>query len=385
MAIRGSAPVAERELFAEYPFLPGAESLVSDLQLSLRELLTDPVYARAQELGRARIRAAVEDPTGATGVAELVHATAEERFLSFLYARLLLSAAPTRAPLRRWAVAEAKLGWGRFASAPLEELAQVAARLQFPIEPDGSAVTMALPDYLHLATPIREGQFRLAHQGVRRGRVHLARERAARLIQEGVRVRLTSPIELADEVRSLIEEREAPFLKEVADRIPAPTARTGPGVARLAPEKFPPCVRKMRRALNEGENLSHAGRFALAAFLHRCGADFETIVDAFRGAPDFDEGITRYQVEHITQHAHGYGYEPPECAKLRTHGLCLREGDPNAALALDRAPDLLCHEDRLRHPLQYYRIRGGAVVERPTDPEEPGAPRGASGRPTMPG
>lgn len=380
MAVRGSLPVGERALFGDYPFLPGAEALVAALDASLRDLLTDAVYARSRELARARVRAAIDDPTGARGVDELVHATPEERYLSFLYAQLLMSAAPTRAPIRRWAVAEAKFGWNRFRSVPPEELGEVARHLRFPIEPEGGGVTMALPDYLHLATPIREGEFRLAHQGVRGGRVYLGRERAARLLQEGVRVRLSAPIELADDVRVLIQEREADFLREVAERMPAPSARAGAGTGRLLPERFPPCIRKMRRMLNEGQNLSHAGRFALAAFLHRCGADFETIVDAYRGAPDFDEGITRYQVEHISQRSGGAGYTPPECAKLRTHGLCFREGDPTATAPVDRAPDALCHEDRLRHPLQYYEIRGGTVPQRSEEPPVTTAPPGGSGR-----
>ena len=83
MAIRGTATVGERELWARYPFLPGAERLVEDFAPSLRDLLTDSTLARARALGRARILAALEDPTGATGVTELSRATDEERFLSF--------------------------------------------------------------------------------------------------------------------------------------------------------------------------------------------------------------------------------------------------------------------------------------------------------------
>ena len=105
--------------------------------------------------------------------------------------------------------------------------------------------------------------------------------------------------------------------------------------------------------LESGENLSHAGRFALAAFLYRAGADSETMVDAYRGAPDFDESITRYQIEHITLHDQGRGYEPPECDKLRSHSLCFREGDPTAARPEDRGRDLICFRPTLRHPLQY--------------------------------
>jgi DNA primase large subunit len=383
MAVRRSSPVVERELFAEYPFLPGAEALAAELSASLRELFGHPAFARARELGRARILAAAEDPTGATGVAELVHATPEERFLSFLYARLLLSAAPTMAPIRRWAVAESKLGWNRLRSARVEELLEVARRLDFSLEPHDGKISVRLTDYLHLATAIREGEFRLARQGVQRGRVEVTRERAARLIQEGVRLRLSAPVELADDVRQLLIDSESAFLADVGQRIPQPSSRNAPGVARLLPERFPPCIRKMRRMLNEGENLSHSGRFALAAFLHRVGADAETIVDAYRGAPDFDEGITRYQVEHITQRSGGVGYEPPECATLRTHGLCYREGDPQAKEATDRAPDTLCHEEWLRHPLQYYRTRGGTVVERPAD--DSASPAAGRGRPATRG
>ena len=71
MAVRRSTALGERELFAEYPFLPGAESLVADFSPSLRDLITHPTFERARELGRARIRAAADDPTGATGVGEL--------------------------------------------------------------------------------------------------------------------------------------------------------------------------------------------------------------------------------------------------------------------------------------------------------------------------
>lgn len=367
MAVRRAPIVAERELFAEYPFLPGAEGLVREVAPSVRDLLGSPTFARARELGRARIRAAADDPTGTRGVQELAHAALEERFLSFLYARMLLSAAPTLAPIRRWAVAEAKQAMGRLGSAPDEELVAVAGRLGFPLDDlGGGSMSFRVPDYLRLAAPIREADFRLVHQGVAGGRVHVGRARAARLLQEGIRGRLTAPLSLAEDAREAFASTEAAFLREVAERIPLPVARSSPGGAEgLKPERFPPCIRKMRRMLNDGENLSHAGRFALAAFLHRAGADFETIVDAFRGAPDFDEGITRYQVEHITQHDGGLGYEPPECATLRSHGLCFREGDPAAPSPADRLADPLCHEPWLKHPLQYYRTRGGSVRERP--------------------
>jgi DNA primase large subunit len=370
MAIhRTPAGLDERSLLAEYPFLPGAERLVGELPISVRDLLGEAAFERARGIGRARILSAVDDPRGAISVAELAHTTPEERFLSFLYARIVLSAAPTHAALRRWAVAESKRSSSRIDSASPEELVEVASRLGFAFRASGGRVTLSLVDYLQLATPIREGEFRLVRQSVAHGQVEVSRERAARLLQEGIRRQLALPSALGEDVVLAIQEKEADLLEEVTRRIPLPISRTEMGPQTLQPEKFPPCIRKMRRMLEAGENLSHSGRFALAAFLHRAGADFETIVDAYRGAPDFDESITRYQVEHITQREGGRGYEPPECETLRSHGLCFREGDPSAKQPSDRAQDPLCFEPFLRHPLQYYRIRGGAVM--PTESAEP--------------
>jgi DNA primase large subunit len=386
MAVHRTPALDERELFGEYPFLPRAETLVDDLSPSLQDVLTDPSYDRARELGRARVRAAIDDPTGSSALDELARASREERFLSFLYARLLLSAAPTAAPIRRWAVAEAKRSWARLDGVPDEELIEVARRVGHEFEASGGEMRLRLTDYLQLATAIREGDFRLVRQGVGQGRVSVARARAARLLQEGIRLTLTQPIELAADVRALLVEREAAFLEDVARRVPVPTSRLSSVQGPILPDRFPPCIRKMRRMLNTGENLSHAGRFALAAFLHRVGADQETIVDAYRGAPDFDESITRYQVEHITGHDEGRGYTPPECATLRAHGLCFRDGDPTAPTPIDQARDRLCFEDRLARPIQYYLIRGGSVSERGrTEGEAPATPSAPAGPDTPTG
>ena len=375
MAFRRTTGLAEPELLAEYPFLPGAEALVEGFGASVGALVGDRIYEHARQLGRQRIEAAVNDPTGAPTVSELATAPREERYLSFQFARLLLSTLPQRGALRRWAVAEAKGASGRLKPGPQGDLLEVARRMGYAFEGDHDEVRVRLPDYLHLSVPIREGDFRLVGQGVEHGWVHLKPARAARLLQEGIRAALSEPLELGEEVRTMIRAQDGPFLEAVAQKAPAPSARLGSGVGPLRPQLFPPCIRKMRRILQEGENLSHSGRFALAAFLHRAGADFETIVDAYRGAPDFDEGITRYQVEHITRRADGQGYEPPECATIRAHGLCFRAGDPGAPEVHDRERDPLCFDERLRHPMQYYRWRGGVPSDRRSDPEGLATPR----------
>jgi len=381
MAMRhGSTVRDDRTLFAEYPFLPHAESLLGREAVSIRALLEDPAYERARSIGRARILAAADDPRATRDVAELDAAGPEVRYLSLLFDQIVLAAAATSAALRRWAVAEAKRAHGRLATVPAEELVEVARRLGVGMEVrPGDHVALDLVDYLHLAVPIREADFRLARQDVERGTVVVGRVRGARVLQEAVRSHLATPLPLAEDVRRLVREREAELLVAVAQRMPAPVARAVATTGAIRPELFPPCIRKMRRVLESGENLSHAGRFALAAFLHRAGADFETIVDAYRGAPDFDESITRYQVEHITHRDGGAGYEPPECDTIRSHGLCFRDGEPTAPLPGDRGRDPLCFEPWLRHPMQYYRVRGGKGIDRRVPDERPSATPSAGG------
>ena len=101
-------------------------------------------------------------------------------------------------------------------------------------------------------------------------------------------------------------------------------------------------------------------------------------------APDFDESVTRYQVEHITARDGGRGYAPSECATLVTHGLCFKDGNKLSKVAGDQASDPLCHEPFLRHPLQYYRIRGGTVAidDRVPDDELATPKAGAPGTPS---
>lgn len=64
------------------------------------------------------------------------------------------------------------------------------------------------------------------------------------------------------------------------------------------------------------------------------------VVNLFRSSADFNERMTRYQVEHIAgDRGSRTKYKPPTCETLKTHGLC-------------PGPDQLCR--RIRHPLSYY-------------------------------
>jgi DNA primase large subunit len=69
----------------------------------------------------------------------------------------------------------------------------------------------------------------------------------------------------------------------------------------------------------------------------------DKVVELFRSFSDFNERMTRYQVEHIAgEKGSRTRYIPPKCDTLKTHSVCLN-------------PDALCK--RVHHPLAYYRMK----------------------------
>jgi DNA primase large subunit len=75
--------------------------------------------------------------------------------------------------------------------------------------------------------------------------------------------------------------------------------------------------------LNKSENLPHSARFMLATYMLSSGKSVEEIVLLFQNAPDFNEKITRYQVEHLAGKKGSHTkYSVPACSKLINENLC---------------------------------------------------------------
>ena len=92
------------------------------------------------------------------------------------------------------------------------------------------------------------------------------------------------------------------------------TRRSG----RLAPAAVPPCMESCVLQLKNGENLTHMGRFAVAAFHSKRGMEEEDVAGMFQNAPDFDPSVTSYHVRDIRKK----GMMPPNCSKMKLLGLC---------------------------------------------------------------
>jgi len=58
-------------------------------------------------------------------------------------------------------------------------------------------------------------------------------------------------------------------------------------------------INELIRYLKESGELCHFGRMAIATWLLYCGRSVDEIVDVFRPAHDFNESVTRYQIDYI--------------------------------------------------------------------------------------
>jgi len=125
---------------------------------------------------------------------------------------------------------------------------------------------------------------------------------------------------------------------------------------------WPPCMQKIIAELTNGVNVNHFGRLFLASMSATLALPQEACVGFFRGAPDFSESTTSYQVEHVYQHE----YTPAGCGKLKVNHNCpVLPGDNRT-----------CDQPWMDHPLKYIRAtqRWKRLTTRRDDP--PNEPSG---------
>ncbi|RLG78016.1 MAG: hypothetical protein DRO12_00435 [Thermoprotei archaeon] len=89
---------------------------------------------------------------------------------------------------------------------------------------------------------------------------------------------------------------------------------------------FPPCIQQILDRLLEKTNLSHQERFALATFMINIGVELELLLELFKLAPDFNERIARYQIEHLAGlRGSRKKYLPYNCDTMKVMNLCVSE------------------------------------------------------------
>jgi DNA primase large subunit len=324
-------------MLAKYPFLPEAAEYIKSLDLKITEL-TDATFSPIVDRAEKRVENTLTaDNTGAPSTKY------EVEIPSFPIAVMLVAAIDDSYLKKRYALLEAKRVSESLKEEPAEVILKIAGFFKWKIKPQKATFTLHFTDYLRNATVFREKEWKLVNRQLVNGRVTLTKNEVTRLLEEEVKRHVenrlrTKDLTLPDELVVRAERlKQLLMLKKGKLRL----EETPKQVVIAA---FPPCIKALYTSIQSGHHLSHIGRFTLTTFLVNIGMTPEEVIALYQSLSDFNERLTRYQVEHISG-ARGSGtkYRPPRCDTLRTHGVCV-------------APDELCKSRYpIRHPLGYYR------------------------------
>ncbi|KAG2471659.1 MAG: hypothetical protein NPMRD2_1360001 [Nitrosopumilales archaeon] len=165
-----------------------------------------------------------------------------------------------------------------------------------------------------------EREWKLINRRVEDGMVFLTSHQAVRLIR----------MELYNHISSKIKSNNPPpitgYLKKQVDKLIILAKKFS--VPRVESTEYPPCIKHAIDVLDKGENLSHSGRFLLGTYLLGIGQTVEQIAPLFKNAPDYNEKITVYQLNHLSGRSGSRtGYICPSCDKVKSNDNCYVTSD----------------------------------------------------------
>ncbi|MEM0253814.1 MAG: DNA primase large subunit PriL [Candidatus Bathyarchaeia archaeon] len=314
---------------AKYPFLREAADYVKMLDISIEEL-TSSEYVKVLERAEERIQEAIF-----YAIVTRKLGNEEIELLSFPTAMLLVAATNIPFIKRRYALAEAKQAYNDLKGETREKILAIARDFQWNIIPtENEGVTLPyefkihFTNYLKNTTHLKGKKWKLINKPLLQGYVYLTRSEVARLLSEEIRKHIENKLEI---------EKTLKLPKELAEKVEkiknlmltkVNTAEIEGMPGSIKKEAFPPCIAALYEAASKGRQLSHVGRFTLTSFLLNIGLTQENVIEIFRSFPDFNERITRYQVEHISgERGSRTRYLPPSCKTLETHGICINPGE----------------------------------------------------------
>ena len=341
---------------ARYPYVKEASAYLRERGVLLSDLLRDDAYRRARGRGLYRVLVALEKGDRAPLDDPPLHRDEEvlPEILAYPVARMIVSCLADQYLIRRYALTEAVWAQARLEREDAPFIASLAEEFGLDLQPADGGFRVHFTDFLRHTSTMREKDWKLINQTVDRGYVRLPRERALRVMRNAVQRRIESelPLQVNDEVIEALRAEASqvrPLLAARKERFKA--AELG----KVSITRFPPCMYNLLAAIQNHENVPHTGRFAIVTFLHHIGLSNEEVFRVFGDVPDFAADVTRYQIDHITGTTSATEYSTPECATMKSYGLC-------------PGPDALCLT--IRHPLTYYKrkprwARSGAATSRP--------------------
>ena len=324
---------------------------VRTLGLDISELESD-FFVTFLDRAEKRVQEALHDVATYANTKPLdIPKEHELEVFSFPIAVLLVVATEESFIKTRYALAEAKRASALLYDEPKEKLLEIAnnfgweTRIVKDSNLEPYVFKVHFPIFLRNATGFHDKNWKLVNHLMIDGEVYLTEREVSRLLEEEIRKyveeRLDTKIKSlppgimtrVNHLRQLAAEKQEQIRIEEMPK-------------RLVLEAFPPCIKGVYDRIGAGRPASHLGRFALTSFMLSIGMSPEAVFNFFRSVSDFNERMTRYQVEHIAGgRGAGTKYIPPNCDTLRTHGVCISPEDE-----CNRAVNpLVCYKRKLKN------------------------------------
>ncbi|MDQ4073508.1 MAG: DNA primase, partial [Thermoproteota archaeon] len=174
-------------------------------------------------------------------------------------------------------------------------------------------------DYIKYSVNFHEHEWKLVNRSVYKGFVHLNANEIVRLFRN----------ELSLFIIKKIKEMKL-------DKFPVVISQRGQALRDYwqSNNRFvysysnnrnvtPPCIDHLYAQIEKGENLPHSARLLLGTFLLSTNKSVDEIVNVFSKLPDFNERVTRYQLDHLAgKKGSARKYNVPSCEKIKLENLC---------------------------------------------------------------
>ena len=312
---------------AKYPFLTEAGQYLKDKGFSLDQFGTDPDLKPILDKAYNRIEIATTGKIYRSEVTSLEDLDLE--VFSFLLAVILLKLSGMNTLIRRFSLAEARRAekylekdLADLSNKTKEELATRIIKELFSINVEKRENFFIIPisDYLKHAVNFHEREWKLINRHVEHGKVILSSHETVRLIRK----------ELDNYIASKIRSTGTPSMIEALKKPVERLVSLGKkfSVSTVVSTEYPPCIKHAIEVLEKGENLPHSGRFLLGTYLLGVGKPIDQIAPLFKNAPDYNEKITMYQLNHLKgSSGSGTEYKCPSCERVKSKDLCFATSD----------------------------------------------------------
>lgn len=285
---------------AKYPFSSKAKKIIEQRTIEINELVG--------ESGLERIKSVL---TGKLKQKVFLHEEdAIKELIEYAVCRMILSYMNNRFLTNKHAIAESKKAYAYFQNENNESLLELAKDLGInTLVNTGDKITIGLADFLVFAP--HDIPYKLIFREITNGRVVINKHEEIRLMAEAVKKYNEKTVDIKN-VPNIIKKIE----KEIYELL----LKIEPQKISFKEGEAPPCMEAILELLKKHENVGHNGRWILAVYLINRGLDNQKILEIFSNAPDYNEKIVSYQLEHIRKR----GYKMPNCSSILNYGYCIK-------------------------------------------------------------